>query len=323
MGLQKKLKEAEQTMTNIKRTGVDRHRAKKIKKYLPLYCLMAFPLLHIFVLKIIPLFGVLISFERYRPTKGIFGSQWVGLDNFRSFFNSHYFELIFSNTLILSVLGLIISFPLSIIFALMLNEVRHQRFKKAVQMITYAPHFISVVVLVGVMQQIFDPTIGILQFFVGKEAASQILLMADPKYFRLLHIGSGVWQSIGWSSILHTASLSNVSVELYDAARVDGATLMQKIRNIDFPCLVPTISITLIMAIGGIMNTGFDKIYLMQNGTNINVSEVISTFVYKKGLLQADFGYSTAVGLFNSIINCIMIVGANFTVKKITGESMY
>ena len=295
----------------------------RVRKYLPLYCLMAVPLLHILVLKILPLFGILISFQRYRPSKGVLGSDWVGLDNFRAFFGSHYFELIFSNTLILSILSLIISFPLPILFALMLNEVRHSFFKKGVQMITYAPHFISVVVLVGIMQQIFDPTIGILQFFVGKEAASQILLMSDPDSFRWLYIGSGIWQSIGWSSILYTANLSNVSVELYDAAKVDGATLLQKIRHIDFPCLVPAISITLIMAIGGIMNTGFDKIYLMQNGTNISVSEVISTFVYKKGLLQADFGYSTAVGLFNSVINCIMIVGANFTVRKISGESMF
>lgn len=296
---------------------------RRIKKYIPLYCLMAVPLLHIIILKIIPLFGILISFQRYRPSKGVLGSEWVGFENFEAFFGSHYFELIFSNTLILNILSLVITFPLPILFALMLNEVRHKHFKKSVQMITYAPHFISIVVLVGIMQQIFDPTIGILQFFVGKEAASQILLMSDPGCFRWLYIGSGIWQSLGWSSILYTATLSNVSIELYDAAKVDGATLFQKICNVDFPCLIPAISITLIMAIGGIMNTGFDKVYLMQNGTNISVSEVISTFVYKKGLLQADFGYSTAVGLFNSVINCIMIVAANWTVRRVSGESMF
>lgn len=296
---------------------------QKFKKFLPLYLLMSFSLLHLFALKIVPLFGVLISFQRYRPAKGFLGSEWIGLENFQAFFSSHYFKLILTNTLSLSVIGLIISFPIPILFSLMLNEVRHHAFKKTVQMVTYAPHFISVVVIVGIMQQLFDPTIGILKFFMDKETASQILIMSDPNWFRPIYIASGIWQSIGWSSILYTASLSSVSVELYDAAKVDGATLLQKMRHVDLPAITPTIAISLIMAIGRIMNTGFDKIYLMQNNMNINVSEVISTFVYKKGLIQADFGYSTAVGLFNSIINFILIIGANFVVKKISDESMF
>lgn len=296
---------------------------KKVKKFVPLYILMAFPLLHLFMLKIVPLFGIAISFQRYRPTKGIFGSTWVGFDNFTSFFNSNYFELVLKNTLLLNIIGLVVSFPLPIIFALILNEVRHTYFKKTVQLVTYAPHFISIVVLVGIMQQLFDPTTGILQFFIGKEAASQVLLMSDPNAFRALYIISGIWQGLGWSSVLYTASLSNVNLELYDAAKVDGVSILQKIWYIDFPCILPVVSISLIMATGGIMNTNFDKIYLMQTNTNAVVSEVISTLVYKKGLIQSDFGYSSAIGLFNSVINMILILVTNFIVKKTSNEGMF
>ncbi len=312
-------------MSNSVTTGFDKRKVTigRMKKYTPLYILMAFPLLHLIILKIVPMFGVLMAFQRYSPTKGIFGSPWVGLDNFESFFTSSYFLDIVGNTIAISVLGLVFSFPISILFALMLNEIRIVKFKKAVQMITYAPHFISVVVVVGIMQQLFDPMAGVLQFFVGKEEAQQILLMSDPNWFRPLYVISGIWQSIGWSSILYTSSLASVDPGLYDAAKVDGATILQKIRHIDLPCIVPVIAISLIMAVGGIMNVGFDKAYLMQTGTNIEVSEIISTFVYKRGLLNADFGYSTAVGLFNSVVNLGLILIANFTVKKLTQESMF
>ncbi len=296
---------------------------KRIFKYKQLYSIMLIPLVHVFLFRILPIFGIAISFQEFRISKGIFGSRWIGLDNFFKLFNSNYFGDIFSNTLILNLLNLLIGFPFPVIFALFLNEVKKKYFKKSVQMVAYAPHFISTVVIVGIIFQLLDPTVGFLKFIVGKEAAADINLIGDPKAFRPIFITSGIWQHLGWSSVIYSAALAGVDPTLYDSAAVDGAGKLHKIWHIDLPSIMPIITISLILAMGRVMNSDFEKVYLLQNNMNIGTSEVISTFVYKRGLIHADFGFSSAVGFFNSIINFVLILTTNYTSKKLSGESMF
>lgn len=302
-------------------------RQKKFKKMLGCWQLYVFllPALVILILfSYVPLYGIQLAFKEYNSIQGIWGSPFVDgiFSNFQRFFSSYQFSQLLENTLILSLYSLIVGFPIPIILALALNQVKNTKYKKFVQTVTYAPHFISTVVLVG-MLNIFLANSGIINQFLSIFGVEPILFMGKESMFRDIYVWSGVWQGMGWSAIIYLAALSGVSPELHEAAIVDGATKMQRIRNIDIPAILPTVTILLILNCGSIMGIGFEKAYLMQNALNQGHSEIIATYVYKVGLIDAEYGFSTAVGLFNSLINCILLLSVNKISQKIGQESIW
>jgi putative aldouronate transport system permease protein len=271
--------------------------------------------------------GVIIAFKKFSPVYGIFDSPWVGLKNFTKFFNSHWFERTVTNTMSLSFYTLLAGFPIPIILALSLNVLRKDKFKRFVQTVTYMPHFISVVVLVGMLSQLFNPIIGlygnISRIFTG-ETPRDILGLANV--FPHMYVWSGIWQQMGWNSIIYIAALSAVDPELHEAAEIDGASRFKRVRHIDLPTILPTITILLILQAGRIMNVGFQKVFLMQNSLNLKTSEVISTYVYRIGLGSggnSDFSYAAAIGLFNSFINLLLIITVNWISRKLSETSLW
>ncbi len=296
---------------------------KLMKRHWQFYLLISLPLLYIIVFCYVPMPGVLMAFERYSPSKGLFGSEWVGLRNFKQFFASPSNTRIIWNTLRIGLYSLIAGFPIPIILAIAVNEVANKRFKKTVQMVTYAPYFISTVVLVGILSQITDPRLGILNKIIELFGGNAIHFMGDPNMFDHLYVWSGIWQGAGYSSVIYIAALAGVSKELQEAAVVDGATRWERIWHVDLPSIRPQIVILLIFNVGNILNIGYEKVYLMQNDLNIQKSEIISTFVYKVGLVNADYGFSAAVGLFNALISIILIMIANAVAKKTAETSIW
>ncbi len=304
--------------------------SKQIKRYRQhwqLYVFLILPVAYILIFAYWPMFGLQIAFKKFNIVQGIWGSPWVGFKNFIKFFNAYQFQAVIVNTLTLSIYALLAAFPFPIMFALVLNVVEHQRLKKVVQTITYMPHFISTVVLVGMLMQIFHPMIGLYgkayQALTGNMASD---LFAKPAAFKHLYVWSGVWQGFGYNSIIYIAALTNVNAELHEAAEVDGASRFQRVVHIDFPALVPTIVIMLILRMGSIMSIGFEKTYLMQNSLNLSASEIISTFVYKKGLgagVGNDYSYSTAIGMFNSVVNLILITTVNMISRRVSETSLW
>lgn len=294
-----------------------------LKKHYFLYILLAPAVILTLIFKYGPMYGAIIAFKDFSPIKGIMGSEWVGLYNFEKFLSSPNFEVIFMNTLKLSFFGLILSFPIPILLALMLNQIRRAGVKKNIQLFLYAPNFISVVVVVGMLFIFLSPTGPINQFFTWL-TGEPIMFMSRPEYFRSIYILSDIWTGAGWASIIYVAALANVDPELHNAANLDGANLLQRIRHIDLPTIRPIMAIVFILAAGGIMSIGFEKAYLMQTAMNLPTSEIIPTYVYKIGLQSGDYAYSAAVGLFNSIINIVLLVTVNFTVKKLNeGDGLY
>ncbi|HEP1782262.1 TPA: sugar ABC transporter permease [Streptococcus suis] len=268
-----------------------------------------------FIFRYIPMYGVLIAFKDYNPLKGVLGSEWIGFEEFTKFLSSPNFGTLLANTLKLSVYGLLLGFLPPIILAIMLNQLLSDKAKKRIQLVLYAPNFISVVVIVGMIFLFFSvggPVNSILGMF-GIEAN----FLTDPDFFRPLYILSGIWQGMGWASTLYTATLVNVDPALIEAAKLDGANIFQRIWHIDLPALKPVMVIQFILAAGGIMNVGYEKAFLMQTSLNLTSSEIISTYVYKIGLVSGDYSYSTAVGLFNALINIILLIAVNKTVKRI------
>jgi putative aldouronate transport system permease protein len=299
---------------------------KLVKRHWQMYLLLLLPLAYLLIFRYYPMIGAQIAFRKFRASQGIWGSQWVGFANFIKFFRSYQFNRVLSNTLLLSMYQLIAGFPFPILFALLLNTVTVKSYKKVVQTITYLPYFISVVVLVGIMMQVFNPIVG----FYGKMSLNLFGvygkdLFGDAKYFPHLYVWSGVWQNMGWNSIIYLAALSTVSPELHEAGKIDGMNRFMRILYIDLPAILPTITVLLILNAGRIMSLGFEKVYLMQNSLNISRSEVISTYVYKVGLASGggDFSYATAIGLFNSVVNLILIVAVNKVCRKTGGESLW
>jgi putative aldouronate transport system permease protein len=287
-----------------------------------LYVLLAVPILYIVIFKYIPMYGVQIAFRRYSPRAGIWGSEWVGLRYFRLFFGAYQFRRVIINTLVLSLYGLIVGFPFPIILALSLNEVRQKRFKKSVQMISYLPHFISTVIVVGMLYQFlsFQGILNNLLIMIGFERTS---FLNNPALFRDIYVWSGIWQGVGYSSIIYLAALSGVDVELYDAGRMDGLNLLQKIRYIDIPAILPTIIILFILNGSRIINIGFEKVFLLQNDLNMSTADVINTYVYRLGIEQANFSMATAVGLFTSVINMILLVVINRISRRVSETSLW
>jgi len=274
------------------------------------------------IFKYVPMYGTLIAFKEFNPLKGIMGSPWIGLDNFRKFMSTPDFMNLMVNTLKVSVYGLLFGFPAPIILALMLNRVRSVGLKKKIQLIIYAPNFISVVVIVG-MIFIFLSPVGPINKIITMFGFKSIDFMSEPGWFRSVYVISGIWQGAGWASIVYLASLSNVGQDLLDAAVIDGANIFQQIRHVDLPAIKPIVVIQFILSAGNIMSIGFEKAFLMQTSMNITTSEILPTYVYKIGLQMGDYGYSTAIGLFNSVINVILLIAVNQIVKKLNdGEGL-
>ena len=290
-----------------------------------LYLFLLVPVVYIIIFAYVPMVGAQIAFRRYSARAGIWGSPWVGFDNFIRFFQSYQFRRVVTNTLSLSVLQIVFSFPIPIIFALMMNSFEFPFYKKFSQTIVNLPHFISIVVLVGMVFQIFNANTGLYGNLMYSLTGSKPPdLFAKPENFRIMYIASGIWQSFGWSSIIYLAALAGVSSEMHEAAIIDGASRFQRILYVDFPSIIPTITILLILRTGGIMSIGFEKVFLMQNGLNLSLSEVISTYVYKVGLTgTSDFSFSTAIGLFNSVINMIILAGVNTFARRLGETSLW
>lgn len=317
---------------NVSPVSVQRAKARKTRHKLlrqnwELYMFLLIPVAFIIIFHYWPMFGVQIAFRKYRIADGIWGSQWVGLAQFQKFFKSPQFKTVVPNTIWLSLYGLVAGFPLPIVLALALNVLRSKRYKMTVQMITYMPHFISTVVLVGMMIAIFNPRIGlygiIYQAMSGGKAPRD--LMGQAGAFRHLYVWSGVWQNMGWSSIIYLAALSAVDTELHEAAQIDGASRFKRVIHVDLPAIMPTAIILLIMNTGNIMSIGFEKAYLMQNNLNKSTSEIISTYVYYIGMTSGtgDFSYATATNLFNSVINLALLVIVNTISRKVTETSLW
>ena len=270
-----------------------------------------------------PMYGIIIAFKDFSMRKGITGSPWIGFENFTRLFSSYWFPIIIKNTLTLSLLNLIVGFPIPIILALLLNEVGNGRFRKTFQTISYAPHFISIVVLCGMLVIFTNPTHGIINILLGKIGVESINFLGIAADFKWVYVLSGVWQEMGWGSIIYFAALSSVDKSLIEAADIDGANRLQKIWYINLPVLVPTIMVLLVLQFGSLLSVGYEKVYLLQNSTNLSASEVISTYVYKVGLQQADFSFSAAVDVFNSVINTTILLLANGISRKLTHTSLF
>ncbi|MDE6851727.1 MAG: ABC transporter permease subunit [Lachnospiraceae bacterium] len=300
-----------------------KRRLKLIRRHWQFYLLIAFPLIYIIIFCYVPMPGILMAFERYSPSKGLLGSEWVGMQNFKQFFASPSSGRIIWNTLRIGLYSLIVGFPIPIILAIAVNEVANRHFKKTVQMVTYAPYFISTVVMVGILSQITDPRLGILNTIIQFFGGEAVNFMGNPDMFDHLYVWSGIWQGVGYNSVIYIAALAGVSKELQEAAVVDGASRWKRIWHVDLPSIRPQIVILLIFNVGNILNIGYEKIYLMQNDLNIQKSEIISTFVYKVGLVNADYGFSTAIGLFNALISIILIAIANMIAKKAAETSIW
>ena len=296
---------------------------KSVMKNWRLYVMCAPAVIFFLLFAYKPMYGIIIAFQDFSTRKGIMGSPWVGFDNFMRLFSSYWFPVILKNTLTLSVLSLILGFPIPIILALLLNEVRNDRFRKTFQTVSYAPHFISVVVLCGMVTLFVSPSSGIINKFITALGGEPVAFLQNPGMFKWVYVLSGVWQEMGWGSIIYFATLSGVDKSLIEAAEMDGASRLQKIWYINLPVLVPTILVLLILNCGSLLGVGYEKVYLLQNATNISASEVISTYVYKIGLEQSDFSFGTAVGLFNSVVNSAILIAANAISNRATKTSLF
>lgn len=295
---------------------------KKLLHSWQLYILLLPGLIWLMLFMYAPMYGILIAFKNYKVKLGILGSPWCGFKYFEEFFTTSVSLSTIRNTVVLSLESLVFSFPIPIIFALLLNQLRFEKYRKVVQTVSYAPHFVSSVVVVSIMN-VLTSTNGMINGFVKMFGHEAIYFSTLPQYFRPLYIISGIWQDMGFSAIIYIAALAGVSPDLHEAAIVDGATKLQRLIHIDFPTILPTIVIMLILACGNIMSIGYEKVYLMQNGMNTSVSEIISTYVYKVGLLNAQYGFSTAVGLFNSLVNFVLIISVNAIAKRMSSISLF
>ena len=294
-----------------------------MKGHYDLYLLLLPAILYTAVFLYIPMYGVLMAFQDYSPVKGLMGSNFVGLKHFKKFFSTYMAKQIISNTVILSGYSLLASFPFPVILALMLNYCVNRRFGKIVQTVTYMPYFISVMVLVGMMNIFFSTNYGVVNTVLQALGIEPFSFMSSEKSFRHMYVWSGIWQGMGYSSVIYFAALSGIDPTLYEAAELDGASKLQRIRYIDLPSIMPTVIIMLIMSAGNLMSIGFEKAYLMQNDRNSGVSEIIATYVYKVGLIDARYSFSAAINLFNSAINFVILIVINKISRKLSDTSLW
>lgn len=314
-------------MSKVETTQRKRRRRKEnivaVKRHWQLYFMVLPALVYIILFAYKPMYGILIAFKDFSMKKGILGSDWVGLANFQRVFSSYWFPITLKNTLTISILSLLLGFPVSIIIALLANELKSQKVKKVFQTVIYAPHFISTVVMCGMITMFLNPNTGIINLLITALGGDAVYFMQKAEYFPWVYVLSGIWQGAGWGAIIYFAALSGVDKALLEAAEIDGANRFQRIRYINFPVLVPTIVIMFILQCGSLLSVGYEKVYLLQTTTNLSASEVLSTYVYKMGLENNDFAFSTAVGLFNNIVNVILLVTVNTISRKISESSLW
>lgn len=294
-----------------------------LKRSLPLYVLLLPSAILLFCFAYLPLGGIVMAFKDFSPAQGIWDSPWVGMKNFVQFFKSYQFPITIKNTLVLSLYGIAVGFPLPIALALMCNQMRTKMFKKVFQVITYLPHFISTMVMCGMILIFLSPGSGILAGLGNLLNIEIPNLMASAKAFKHVYVWTDIWQHLGWDSIIYLAALSSIDPTYYEAATIDGATTLQKIRYIDIPLIAPTAMILLIMRAGSILGIGFEKVFLLQNTLNSSSSEIISTYVYKIGMQSCQYSLSTAIGLFNTVVNVIVLILINTLAKKTTDNSLF
>jgi len=307
-----------------RRAWYRRGRVLRLRRSLPFYLMMLLPLAFLIIFNYWPMIGAQIAFRNYSPVTGIWGSPWTGLYQFKEWIENPDFWPVMRNTLVLSVYALGVGTPITLLFALALNEVRHRRYKRFVQSVSFFPFFISTVVLVGMMDVVLAPDLGLLPpIFHALGLGHPPDFFGSNGAFPSLYVWSGVWQTTGYGAIIYLGALSNVDPQLYEAARLDGATILQKIRYVDWPTLRPTFVILLILSLGGILAVGFEKVYLLQNPLNLGTSQVISTYVYEFGLTQANFSFGSAVGLFNSVISLILILCVNRIAQRVSETSLF
>ncbi|MFR3139498.1 MAG: ABC transporter permease [Lacrimispora saccharolytica] len=293
-----------------------------VKESKALYLLMLPSVIIFLLFTYYPMYGVIIAFKNFTPADGIFGSEWVGLQNFIQYFNSYQFGLTIRNTIVISLYTILVTFPLPIALALMCNQIRAKKFKKFFQVSTYLPHFISTVVMCGMLILFLSPSTGIISKLVGLLGFQLPNLMGSAAAFPHIYVWSEAWQHVGWDSILYIATLSSVDPSLYEAATMDGAGKWKKMLHVDVPALMPTVTIMLILRMGSVMSVGFEKVYLLQNTLNSSTSEIISTYVYKMGLISNQYSLSSAIGLFNNVINLALLLLVNAISKKISDTSL-
>lgn len=288
-----------------------------------LHLLVLLPIAYFLIFKYWPMTNAIIAFKDYNVVTGVWGSEWAGFRHFDRFFENPMFWPLLRNTFVLSAYVLIASFPIPIILALALNEVRHRFFKRTVQMVTYAPYFISTVVVISMVILFLSPQLGLLNTFLGLFDIPSIDFLSKPDYFRHIYVWSDIWQTVGYSAVIYMAALAGIDPTLYEAARVDGANRLQKIFHIDIPGIIPTATVILILGVGNVMAIGFEKAFLLQNALNLSQSEIIATYTYKIGLLNADFSQASAIGLFNSVINLVLLASVHLIAKRTTGRGLF
>ncbi|MDY0288110.1 MAG: ABC transporter permease subunit [Sphaerochaeta sp.] len=311
-------------MKTYKREATTITAKKYFLRYWQLYLMLVLPLLYFLVFKYAPMVGNVLAFRRYRPGMGAWGTEWVGLDYFKRFFADPAFWRAFRNTLVLSLLNLVVNFPIPILFAILVNEMRHLAFKKVVQTVSYMPRFISTVVVIAILGELLSPSSGIINILrerlFGLDA---IYFMNDSKYFRLIYVLVDTWQFTGWTAIIYLAAITGIPSDLYEAATIDGATKAQQILYITIPSIMPTIMIMLILNIGRLLSLGFEKVLLMYTPDNSMVSDIIDTLVYRTGLANQNYSYATAIGLFSGLIGIVLVAGSNTLSKRLTGDGIY
>lgn len=280
-------------------------------------------ILYFIVFHYVPMYGVIIAFKKFQPLKGILGSSWAGFRYFEQFFHSVYFWRLIKNTLLLSINALFWGFPVPIIFALLLNELRERFFKRFVQTVSYLPHFISLVVVAGMIVTFTSPLDGVINVILQALGFKPINFLNEPGWFRTIYVSSGIWQGFGWGSIIYLAAIAGINPQLYEAAEVDGATRWHKMRHITIPGIMPTIIILFILNLGQLMDVGIEKILLLYSPATYDTSDVIGTFVYRRGIVNAEYSYAAAIGLFNNLINVTLLVTANYISRKVSETSLW
>lgn len=312
-------------MKKIKNTGKKSQGsiiAKDFRVNWKLYLLVLPVILYYIIFCYVPMYGALIAFKEYSPGKGFFESPWVGFTYFEQFFSSVFFGRVLKNTLVISIVSLVVSFPMPIVLALLVNEVTSKTFRKTVQTISYLPHFISLVVICGMIKD-FTSVEGIINDIIVLFGGERTPLLANPKMFTPIYVLSGVWQEVGWGSIIYIAAIAGVDQSLYEAAGIDGAGRLRQVWHVTLPSILPTIIILFIMRVGNLLNVGFEKIILLYNPSIYESADVISSYVYRKGILEYNYSYSTAVGLFNSVVNFTLLVATNYISKKTTENGLW
>ncbi|KRE95874.1 sugar ABC transporter permease [Paenibacillus sp. Soil766] len=298
-------------------------RWRPFRKNWDLYLLAIPVLIYFIIFEYFPMYGLQIAFKNFVASKGIWGSPWVGLVHFERFFDSYYFWRLIENTLGIGIYELVVGFPLPILLALMINEVKNGIYRRFVQTVTYAPHFLSTVVLVGLIFIFLSPQTGIVNQLIKLFGGDPVSFMMSAGWFKTIYVLSGAWQHMGWSSIIYLAALAGVDQQLHEAARVDGASRIRRIWHINLPGIMPTIVTLLILNVGRILSVGFEKVFLMQNQLNMETSDIIATHVYRMGIAGAQYSYSTAVGLFNAVITFIMLIVVNYLARKVNETSLW